>query len=173
MKKTLIRVSCIALLGLLSAGCQKEAVVECPIPVEQGVTSYLVRYSNGETTGQTTLNENVDLEGYMLRLMALAREGYTISVFNNNSLSGTVSCKKTVVYRTSSEEDAAHWSAEKIKEGYLVTITFDEDTKYIIDTHCPVHNSKTTHLSISFLCFCVSVFYIYSRIFARDISLNS
>lgn len=128
MKKTLIRVSCIALLGLLSAGCQKEAVLERPIPVEQGVSSYTVRYSNGETTWQTTLNENVDLEGFILRLMALAREGYTISVSNNKSSSGIVSCKKTVVYRTTSEEDAANWSVRMAKEGYMVTITVDENT---------------------------------------------
>ncbi len=134
MKKTIIRVSCLALLGLLAASCQKEFPVEQPISAEQSYAMYTVRYEHEGTTWQTTMSENTDLEAFMLQLMAVAREGYTITVSGSNASTSVVSSKKTVVFRTQSDVEAAAWSVAMVKQGYTVTITVDEETNEYVCT---------------------------------------
>lgn len=133
MKKTIIRVSCLAVLSIMATGCQKETYIERPNPVVEGVSSYSVYYTINGTTWKTSIGDDVELNALMLQLMIMAREGYTITVSNVSS-SPSATSKTTVIYRTTSEEDAANWSAAMVKQGYTVTITIDKETNEYVCT---------------------------------------
>ena len=64
----------------------------------------------------------------MLTLFALAREGYTVRVIDENTNLCETCAKEKVTYTTKNKNDAIAWSLEKINEGYDVTISFNQET---------------------------------------------
>lgn len=126
MKKTICTVALIAVLAAMAASCQKEETIS-PVNTSENTSSYtLVYYVSGEPHS-VTCHSRAEYEALFSRLMALAREGYSIVIHDANFSHDAMS-KEKVTYTTPDEEDAAKWSQKMMEAGYIVTITFDEGT---------------------------------------------
>lgn len=128
MKNKTIYVAMLTTLGLMATGCQKEMVENLPNQTSVSISAYTVEYSiNGETF-RTVLQSEEEYDALLLRLVALAREGYTVQVRNGNTIRQGNASKEVVTYTTTDSDDAKRWTKKMMNEGYEVTITFDEET---------------------------------------------
>ena len=124
MKKNIKTVALLAVLSMAAVGCQKTDFTEQNAVVEQTTKTIQVVYSiNGEVY-QTTLDES-EWDGFMERMLALAREGYEVTFSKNGSFL-TSQSKEKVTFVTTSEAEANHWASEMISNGYAVTISYDK-----------------------------------------------
>lgn len=126
MKKKVFTVALIAVLGALATSCQKEEIIS-PVNTSENTSSYtLVYYVSGEPH-TVTCHSRAEYEALFSRLMALAREGYSIVIYDAR-FSHEAMSKEKVTYTTHDEEDATKWSQKMVEAGYSVTVTFDEET---------------------------------------------
>lgn len=124
MKKTTIKVALFMVLVSMAVSCQKETITEPTGIVADAQSVYLVHYSIGGEHYQATLYSEAEYTALMHRLMALAREGYEVSIADGNCASQTATSKKTVVYTTRSEEDAINTSSMgMLKKPYLEVLS--------------------------------------------------
>ena len=65
---------------------------------------------------------------FLSRMFALAEEGHSVTFFNEEAASRVLPSKVVETHSTSDKDDAYQWSEQKVKEGYTVTIVFDEET---------------------------------------------
>lgn len=123
MKQTIRTVAALVMLSVTFAGCQKEEALPVLQPqVESNASVYAVSYIiDGEMYHQTVAGRQA-LMDLLQRMMALAREGHSVQVWDGNSCSGTFQAKETVTYTTHNENDALVWSAQMIDKGYKVSI---------------------------------------------------
>ena len=126
MKKTIKTVALIAVLGLGAAGCQKEQETVLPDPSAEQTTIYTVSYVVDGVVQETTLYGEQAWTDFLLGMFALAREGHFVCI-NGDNVNATAA-KETVVHTTQSEEDALNWSKQKIREGYVVNISYNPRT---------------------------------------------
>ena len=112
-----------AVLGLAAAGCQKDNYVT----PQETVTEMTVNYSAGDVYDSTVLTDDAAWDAFLDRMLALAREGYEVTIFNGSSANGA-SSKEVVTYTTDNEDDAKHWAKQMFDEGYQVTIKYDDET---------------------------------------------
>ncbi len=128
MKNKTIYVAMLTTLGLMATGCQKEMVENLPNQTSVNISAYTVEYSiNGETF-RTVLQSEEEYDALLLRLVALAREGYTVQVRNGNTIRQGNASKEVVTYTTSDSDDAKRWTKKMMNEGYEVTVTYDDET---------------------------------------------
>lgn len=127
MKKTIRTVALIAVLGTMAVGCQKETIVEPQASVAEIGTVYTVQYAVDGVLHQETLIGEQAWSDFLHRMLALAEQGYEVTVINENSNSGAVSGKEVVTFSTSNQEEAFKWCAEMLHAGYAVTMTYDEE----------------------------------------------
>lgn len=128
MKNKTIYVAMLTTLGLMATGCQKEMVENLPNQTSVSISAYTVEYSiNGETF-RTVLQSEEEYDALLLRLVALAREGYTVQVRNGNTIRQGNASKEVVTYTTSDSDDAKRWTKKMMNEGYEVTVTYDDET---------------------------------------------
>ena len=123
MKKTIRAMALFAVLGVVATGCQRDNYV---VP-QATVTEMTVNYSAGDLYGSTVLTDDAAWDAFLDRMLALAREGYEVTIFNGSSASCT-SSKEVVTYTTDNEDDAKHWAKHMFDEGYQVTIKYDDET---------------------------------------------
>ncbi|MBP5677987.1 MAG: hypothetical protein J6W88_05790 [Bacteroidales bacterium] len=135
MRKTIKTMALMAVLSVAAVGCQKETItVEPQTGVEADGTVYTVRYSvNGVTHTETLVGEQAWAE-FLQRMLALAKEGYRVTVTKNTGAAQYAMSKKVVTFTTTNENEAYDWMNQKIKEGYEVTVEFDEETGEYICT---------------------------------------
>ena len=74
------------------------------------------------------IHSDEDLDALMFTLFALAREGYTVRMMDENQTFNENSTKETVTYTTQDKDKAIKWAKEKYNEGYNVTISFNQET---------------------------------------------
>ena len=115
----------LALLGGVTAGCTKENVDE-PSPVvaaTQSVT-YVVdgRQYYADPQSEEEWSEFYD------RMLALAAEGHYVQFWRTGSISQTVAPKEKLTYVTTIKSESLAWLAEKEEEGFIVTVSYNEDT---------------------------------------------
>lgn len=122
MKKTLRTAALLGLLSLAATGCMKENVAN-PVAITNG---YEIAYSTGSYYGHDNLNSDEEWDLFLDRMLALAKEGYEVTIFGNTS--STSSAKEVVTYTTTSEEDAKNWAKDMIQQGYEVHISYDDRT---------------------------------------------
>ena len=132
MKKIFITVALFTVLGTLATSCQKETLTELS-PVTAQAETYLITYSVDGVSMQTRLNGDEALRAFLHRITALARQGHRVTVRNENTVS-QASTKEVVTYRTKSEEDAAEWLDKMYKDGYTVSIDYDDETGEFVCT---------------------------------------
>ena len=123
MKKTIKTVALFPVLGLMSVGCQKENL---ELPTQQ-TTVTIVSYSAGDYCGQAALANDAAWDEFMNRMLALARQGYSVIIYNGSNVTSN-SPKTKVVFTTDSESEAKQWAKEMAQQGYAVEIIYDEQT---------------------------------------------
>ena len=117
-----------AMISLTTVSCQKENLVETAIQSVENSAARTIRYTVNGTAYRQVIHSDEDLDALMLTLFALAREGYTVRVIDENTNLCETCAKEKVTYTTKNKNDAIAWSLEKINEGYDVTISFNQET---------------------------------------------
>lgn len=115
----------LAVLGLAVASCTKENVTDDTYVV--ATASSVTYFIDGQ---QYYANPQTDEEwsAFLDRMLALAKEGYTVRFERTGVGQQTNVAKEKVTYITDNEKDAKLWAAQMVLHGYQVTITFDQTT---------------------------------------------
>ena len=132
MKKTIISVALLAVLTSLVVSCQKEeADITSATPstvIAENDTLRTVVYTIDGVSYRLTLVGDQAWHDFLSRMFALAEEGHSVTFFNEEAASRVLPSKVVETHSTSDKDDAYQWSEQKVKEGYTVTIVFDEET---------------------------------------------
>lgn len=128
MNRKVITIALLAVLGTMATGCQKEnfADVTSESAISEASTVYTVQYAVDGVLHIATLQSKEEVNALLMQLMALAREGYNVEVFDNNHSPSASPTKEVVTYTTSSDTAATEWTATKMSEGYTVQITYNQ-----------------------------------------------
>jgi UDP-N-acetylmuramate-alanine ligase len=118
-----------AVLSTLAVGCQKDNVSDFVqgTSISESSTVYTVLYSVNGVQHKITLYSEAEHQAFIRELLALAKQGYTVIFYDENSVSQTAT-KEVVTYSTSSEAEAVAWMVKMEKDGYYVSVTFDDKT---------------------------------------------
>lgn len=127
MKKKTILVASLAVLGLMATGCQKEQMLVPQSTIAENAAIYTVNYSVDGESNAVILHNDDELAVLLQQLNALARQGHRV-VVSQNGTTNTASAKEVVTFTTYSEEEMLAWEIARIKEGYTVTVVYDEKT---------------------------------------------
>ena len=118
----------LVVLSVAAVGCQKETVVDSHAGIEASCPVYTVRYAiNGITHTETLIGEQAWAE-FLQRMMALAEEGYRVSISRNTNTVQNADSKEVVTFVTKDLEAATLWVKEKVNEGFEVTVIFNQET---------------------------------------------
>ena len=128
MKKLIIPATLLAMITLTTVSCQKEVLTEPTLPTVENSATRTIRYTVDGTAYRQVIHSDEDLDALMLTLFALAREGYTVRMMDENQTINENSTKETVTYTTQDKDKAIKWAKEKYNEGYNVTISFNQET---------------------------------------------
>ena len=129
--KTSYKVTVLAiLLAIFASSCTKE--ITSPNTIANG-TSYSATYTVNGHAYLANPQTNVEWASLVDSLLALAKEGYSISIWPNSNSGNTLSAKEVLTLNTPDKELAQQWCLEKISQGYTTTIVFDETTG---EYHC-------------------------------------
>ena len=126
MKKAIIKVAILALLGTVAVSCQKEAA-----PVTSSVCSqaeYNVRYSIDNRVYHASLQTSEEWHTLLSDLLALARQGHRITIQNTTVSTTSAASKEIKTHETDNYDDAISWMKMMSELGYEVIIEFDEET---------------------------------------------
>ena len=122
MKKPFRAAAFIGLLGLATVSCMKEN----NITTENVASVETVYYSAGDSYGSENLDGDEAWDDFFGRMLALAREGYDVTIFGNASSSD--SAKEVVTFTTTSEKEATEWAKYMHSQGYTVGISYNQQT---------------------------------------------
>ena len=114
-----------AVLSLAATSCQKEEMLPFGNTEQTAETIQVVYSINGDVF-QVTISES-EWDAFVARMLALAREGYEVS-FSKNRTTLTSRSKEKVTYVTTDEKDAQKWSHNMANQGYVVSITYNQNT---------------------------------------------
>ena len=128
MKKIFYSVALMAVLSVAAVGCQKETIVEQQDSVSEVNTMYTLHYFVNGVPHSETLSSEDEYNAILLRLLALAREGYEVVVSNGNGLGIESLSKEVITYTTTKESEAVAWTKKKVDEGYMVNISYNQET---------------------------------------------
>ena len=112
----------------MATGCQKEnfADVTSESAISEASTVYTVQYAVDGVLHIATLQSKEEVNALLMQLMALARKGYNVEVFDNNYSPSASPTKEVITYTTSSDTAATEWTATKMSQGYTVQITYNQ-----------------------------------------------
>ena len=128
MKRTIKTVALLAVLSVAAVGCQKETIEVPQAGIEESGTVYTVRYViNGITHTETLLGEKAWAD-FLERMLALAEEGYRVTMSSGYGTAQYSDAKDVVTYRTKDKKEAYNWVETMVEDGYTVTITFNPQT---------------------------------------------
>ncbi len=123
MKNQIKAMALVAVLGLMATSCTKESVTDGIGVVATAQSAvYIVDGQQYYANPQTEEEWSVFLD----RMFALVEEGHTVQFWRSGVQ--TFSTKEKVTYTTTSLADAKAWCAQKMEEGYIVTMTYDQST---------------------------------------------
>lgn len=128
MNKKILSVALLATLGMVATSCQKENTLDFApkTTISEAGTVYTVQYAVDSVLHIATLQSKEEVNALLMQLMALAREGYNVEVFDNNYSPSASPTKEVVTYTTSSDTAATEWTATKMSQGYTVQITYNQ-----------------------------------------------
>ena len=129
MNKTVKKMALLTVLSVAAVGCQKETItVEPQTGVEASGTVYTVCYSvNGVSHTETLIGEQA-WPDFLQRMLALAEEGYRVTMSRNTNTAQYSMAKEVVTYKTKDKKEAYEWLDDMTEQGYAVTITFNPQT---------------------------------------------
>ncbi len=122
MKKVIRTVALFTVLGVAATSCQKDELVVS----QASIAEVTVTYMAGNQYGSAVLADDVAWDLFLTRMLALAREGYEVTIFSG--LSSGHNSKEVVTFTTDNEDEAKHWAKNMTEQGYNVTISFDDKT---------------------------------------------
>ena len=113
----------LAVLGLAASSCTKENVANgTDVVVSTHTVTYVVDgrqyYDNPQTETDWSL--------FLDRMVALAEEGHTVQFWRTGVQ--MPSAKEKVTYSTEDINEATAWCKQKMDEGYIVTMTYNQAT---------------------------------------------
>ena len=126
MKRTIIKVAILALLGTVAVSFQKEAE-----PVTSSVCSqseYNVRYSIDNRIYHVSLQTSEEWNTFLSDMLALARQGHRITVQKNTVSTPTAASKEIKTHETKDFGEALEWADMMTELGYEVIIEYDDET---------------------------------------------
>ena len=126
MKKTIIKVAILALLGTIAVSCQKEAE-----PITSSVCSqseYNVRYTIDNRIYHASLQTSEEWHTFLSDMLALTRQGHRISVQRTSTSSQILPTKDVVTFETTNMDEALEWANMMIEQGYEVFLEYDEES---------------------------------------------
>ena len=123
MKNQIKMMALLAVFGLAASSCTKENVVyDTEVLATAHTVTYIVDgrqyYDNPQTEEEWSL--------FLDRMVALAEEGYTVQFWRGDVR--TDSTKEKVTYSTPNLQEAKAWCSQKMAEGYIVTMTYNQAT---------------------------------------------
>ena len=123
VKQRITYVVLFAVLGILSASCEKEETTDSTDAV---ISTYSAIYMvEGQRFYANPQTEEEWLAFYE-QMVALVEEGYTVHFWRNGV---QASCsKEKVTFTTTSHAEAVAWCKQKADEGYTVAMTFNQQT---------------------------------------------
>jgi len=128
MRKNFFTATLLAMISLTTVSCQKEVLTEPTRSTVENSATRTIRYTVNGTAYRQVIHSDEDLDTLMLTLFALAREGYTVRVMDENQSFNEYCAKETVTFTTYDKDKAIKWAKEKYNEGYNVTISFNQQT---------------------------------------------
>lgn len=126
MSKKTRTVALFIVLSMAAVSCQKENLFEIDGNPTEVTVSRTVSYMIDGTLYHATLHSDAEWDGLIHRLLCLAREGHNVVIAYGNSVNTSSLTKEVVTFETTSEEEANHWAAQMMENGYSVTMTFDD-----------------------------------------------
>ncbi len=124
MKKFIIPLALMALLGTVAVSCQKETISDPVSSVEQVCVIRTVRYSVDGVNRTVTLYGEEAWASFVRNMLQLTKEGHVVCFSNENAQSSGISSKETIKFTTKDQAEAETWVANKIDEGYTVTMIY-------------------------------------------------
>lgn len=128
MKKFIIPATLLAMFSVATVSCQKENLTEPTAPIVENSATRTIRYTVNGAVYRQVIHSDEDMDALMHTLFALAREGYTVRIMDENTSFSESDAKETLTYTTKDKNKAIEWAQEKIDEGYVVTTTFNQQT---------------------------------------------
>lgn len=128
MKKVIRTMAIFASMCVIATGCQKEQMIEPQGVIAEVSAIYTVHYTIDGIPSSIVLYGEQAWYDFLNYLFALVKEGYDVSFCEENASANVVSSKETVIYTTSSEDEAFAWANEMAKAGYAVSVKYDEET---------------------------------------------
>ena len=131
MKKTTKTLALLLVFSAVAVSCQKENLLSTSpaVVINDNPTIYIYQYDVNGIRSQITLRGETERTNFINRMMALAKEGNTVSFFDETRYSQLLS-KDIVTFSTKVKEEALQWIQEKIDLGYQVSVSYDEETGY-------------------------------------------
>lgn len=130
MKKKTQTIALFAVLSLAAVGCQKENVKDFAneAPVSETSDVYMVFYSVDGVEHRITLHGESEYQTFIHEMAELAKRGHRVVVRDENRSSQNATTKEVIQFSTNSQEEAETWMDLRVKEGYSVSMAYDEKT---------------------------------------------
>lgn len=119
----------LAVLSIAAVSCQKENL-DSITPAEvitDNQAVYIYQYEVNGIRGRITLHGETERTDFINRMLALAKEGNTVSFFDETQYTQSF-IKEDVTYTTNDKEAALNWASGMLDLGYTVTIEYDKKT---------------------------------------------
>ena len=130
-KRTTKLMALLAVLSVAAVSCQKENLV--PSTPAEVITDnqavYIYQYEVNGILSRITLYGEAERTDFINRMLALAKEGYTVRFFNEARFV-QLQTKETESYSTKDKDKAYKWVSDMSEAGYEVSVTYDEKTGY-------------------------------------------
>ncbi|MBQ5974864.1 MAG: hypothetical protein IJL48_04055 [Bacteroidales bacterium] len=128
MKKYIIPATLLAMISVASVSCQKENLVEPAFSSVETSATRTIRYFVNGKAHRSVIHNDEEWNALLSTLFALAREGYSIRLFDENNTYCEACAKATVTFTTTNKQEAIEWVKTKTLEGYDVTMSFNQET---------------------------------------------
>ena len=129
--KTIKLVALLAVLSVAAVSCQKENVdlTTTADIVADNQAVYIYQYEVNGIRSRITLRGEAERADFINRMLALAKEGYTVRFFNEARFV-QLQTKEVETYSTKDKDKAYKWVSDMSEAGYEVSVTYDEKTGY-------------------------------------------
>lgn len=124
MKKKIRTISFLAILAMAATSCQKD---NNPLYSEENLQTYTqLHYTSAGQSNTVFLSSDKDWSLFLDKMIALAREGYTVEIMGNPKVN--VKYKEIITFTTTSAEEVKAWTNNMLLQGYDVTVDYNEAT---------------------------------------------
>ena len=126
MKKTFKTLFLFIGMSMFAVSCQKENIVEPGITTGEMQDYISISYMIDDVSMHAVFQDEASWREFLHWLFVLAEEGHEVRFGNSNRVQSLT--KKTVTFTTTNQEEAEEWSRGMVKDGYDVSIIYNEKT---------------------------------------------